>query len=441
MADGAAPGEKQDDADQDEGETEAGPNAESAPAAAKTEPGSKRQTNYPITREVAEHRCAGVASSAEGAGGHGLNSIEELKGGARSQQKRRAADDDFIGRVHQRDPARKHQEHGGVAGFAGGDRFAAADGLAHADGSRGRDAERNHVREGDGVESDLVTGEGDGAEASDESGGERENADFKGDLNGRGQAEEDEAPNADEINVHGSFEQLGAVAAVVPKQIADKDERQIHAGKRGGPPGTDDAHGRSAPFAVDENPVEEGVDDVGGDQREGHGPDQIHGLNAAADSEIEEQRKESEGQRLHVRHGEGGNGGVNTKTAEERAEKPKGCHEQRGHGDGEIGAINQRAMTIFALAGAEGLGNQGIESNEESAAEEGEHVEQIGADGDGANGAGALRKMADHDGIDDAHGHPADLGKDEREGEAHSWAQLAAKCSEADHGSEWLLEV
>jgi hypothetical protein len=49
--------------------------------------------------------------------------------------------------------------------------------------------------------------------------------------------------------------------------------------------------------------------------------------------------------------------------------------------------------------------------------------------------------MADHDGIDDAHGHPADLGKDEREGEAHSWAQLAAKCSEADHGSEWLLEV
>src|SRR5579885_3562055 len=200
MADGAAPGEKQDDADQDEGETEAGPNAESAPAAAKTEPGSKRQTNYPITREVAEHRCAGVASSAEGAGGHGLNSIEELKGGARSQQKRRAADDDFIGRVHQRDPARKHQEHGGgerherstekdggVAGFAGGDRFAAADGLAHADGSRGRDAERNHVREGDG------------AEASDESGGEREDADFQGDLHGGGQAKNDKPANAREV--------------------------------------------------------------------------------------------------------------------------------------------------------------------------------------------------------------------------------------------------
>src|SRR5579885_3356860 len=162
------------------------------------------------------------------------------------------------------------------------------------------------------------------------------------------------------------------MAAVVPEQIADENNREVYAGKRRGPAGTDDAHGGSAPFAVNENPVKERVDDVCGDQREGDRPDQVHGLDAAADSEIEE---------------------------------------------------------------------QGKESDQKSAAEEGNDVEEVGTDADGADGAGALRKMADHDGIDDAHGHPADLGKDEREGEAHSWAQLAAKCSEADHGSEWLLEV
>src|SRR5579885_2445530 len=225
------------------------------------------------------------------------------------------------------------------------------------------------------------------------------------------------------------------MAAVVPEQIADENNREVYAGKRRGPAGTDDAHGGSAPFAVNENPVKERVDDVCGDQREGDRQDQVHGLDAAADSEIEEQGKESEGQRFHIGNGKGGDGGINMKAAEERAEKPEGHHEQRRHSDGEVDAVDERAVTVFALACSESLGDQGIETDQKSAAEEGNDVEEVGTDADGADGAGALRKMADHDGIDDAHGHPADLGKDEREGEAHSWAQLAAKCSEADLGS------
>jgi hypothetical protein len=34
--------------------------------------------------------------------------------------------------------------------------------------------------------------------------------------------------------------------------------------------------------------------------------------------------------------------------------------------------------------------------------------------------------VSDHDGVDDAHGHPADLGEDERKGERKHGADLAS---------------
>ena len=58
--------------------------------------------------------------------------------------------------------------------------IAAADGLADANGGGGGDAERNHVSESDGVEGDLVAGEGDGAEAADERCDQGEDGDFGG---------------------------------------------------------------------------------------------------------------------------------------------------------------------------------------------------------------------------------------------------------------------
>src|SRR5207249_5517658 len=58
---------------------------------------------------------------------------------------------------------------------------------------------------------------------------------------------------------------------VVPKKIADEHSRQIHARNRGGPAGAHDTHRGGTPFAVDENPVEEGVDDIGADESESDG--------------------------------------------------------------------------------------------------------------------------------------------------------------------------
>src|SRR5216683_1117417 len=71
-----SPGEKQDDADQNERQAQAGPQAKRAPAPAEAQPGTERKTNNPVRSEVAEHGRARIAGTAEGSRGDGLDAIE-----------------------------------------------------------------------------------------------------------------------------------------------------------------------------------------------------------------------------------------------------------------------------------------------------------------------------------------------------------------------------
>ena len=74
--------------------------------------------------------------------------------------------------------------------------------------------------------------------------------------------------------------------AVVPEQIGDQHARHIDASNCGGPAGADRAHRGRAPFAVDQNPIEDSVDDVCGDQSKGHRSNHVHCLKAAANGEV-----------------------------------------------------------------------------------------------------------------------------------------------------------
>ncbi len=138
---------------------------------------------------MAEHGSAGVSCAAKGAGGYGLDAIEELESGAGGEESDGVVDDGFVGSVEAGDVARKDEQgdahaahergtedNGGISGEARGDRVTASDGLANANGGGGRDAERNHVSESDGVESDLMASLGDRAEACDKRGDEGEYA-------------------------------------------------------------------------------------------------------------------------------------------------------------------------------------------------------------------------------------------------------------------------
>ena len=159
-------------------------------------------------------------------------------------------------------------------------------------------------------------------------------------MHGGGQAEGDEPANTYEVDVDGSLQQFGAMPAVVPEKVAHEHEGQVDAGNGGGPAGTDHAHRRGAPLAVDEYPIEKGVDEICTDESEGDGLRHVHGLQAATNSEIQQKREKAEGEGFHVRDGESRDWGLDMQTAKERGEEPDRDHQERRHDDAEINAVD-----------------------------------------------------------------------------------------------------
>src|SRR5262249_54073580 len=215
-------------------------------------------------------------------------------------------------------------ENGGAAGNGGSARVLAAEGLANANCGGRSDPERDHVREGDGVERNLMRGERDSSEARDERGGGGEDSTFERELHSGGNAERDEAADAWQVYIDRSLEKFGTVLVVVPKKIADEDGGHVDAGDGRGPAGTDSAHGGKAEFAVDEQPVEDGVDDVWGGERECGRAGQAHGLKAAGHREAEEEGEEAPGESVGVGNGLRSDGRVDSPARKEPRQEPDG---------------------------------------------------------------------------------------------------------------------
>src|SRR5579859_576540 len=225
-----APDDEQHDADQDQREAQAGPKTEGSPAAMETQPSAKREADDPVRGEMAEHRSARVAQATQRAGGNSLQAIKKLKSSASREQKNRAVNNGFIRRVSAGNPAgndeedyahagheRSTKQDGGTAGVYGSPRILAPDGLANTDRGSGRNTERNHVSERDGVQGNLMASERDGAEPADQRRYQGKDADLKCDLHGCRESESKEAAYAAQLGLHGSVEQTGAVAPVIPE--------------------------------------------------------------------------------------------------------------------------------------------------------------------------------------------------------------------------------
>jgi len=388
--------------------------------ALEAEPGTQWKTNQPVSGEMAKHGRAGVSGAAQGAGGDSLDAVEELEGGASGEERDRAANHDFVVCIDARDDAGEdeqddaHAEHearaeqdGRVAGVTCGGRIAASNGLAHADSGGGRDAERNHVSESHCIERNLVAGERHGAEPGDERGDEGEDADFGGELQSGGKTEGDKAADTLEVGLCRSFQEIGAMAVVVPEKIADENEREIAAGKGGGPAGAGDAEGGEAELAKDKNVVAEKVDEIGGDERESDGAHHVHALKGTAHGKIEKKREKANGEGAHVGSGEDGDIVIHTDALETRGDEPDGCDEERRSRKTEIDAVDERAVAVFAAAGTESLGDERVQADHKAFAEECENDEDAGTDADSTDGFGAVGEAADHHGVHDDHAHPA----------------------------------
>lgn len=94
-------------------------------------------------------------------------------------------------------------------------------------------------------------------------------------------------------------------------------------------------------------------------------------------------------------------------------------------------------MAVLALARAERLRNERIETDEEAASKHRQNVYQNAPKTDRADGHRAVWETTYHHGVNDAHGHPADFRESKRKSKAQSGTQLGAECLELDHGSKW----
>ena len=114
--------------------------------------------------------------------------------------------------------------------------------------------------------------------------------------------------------------------------------------------------------------------------------------------------------------------------AQQRKQMGREADQQHGDGgirDGQVNALGQCPMAIVKVAAAEGLGHQGIEAQQQSYAEQRGGIEDGAADAHGADGSRA--QAPDHDGVHDRHGHPAQLGEHDRDGQQQQGRQFAAE--------------
>ena len=83
-----------------------------------------------------------------------------------------------------------------------------------------------------------------------------------------------------------------------------------------------------------------------------------------------------------------------------------------------------RVLQVFA---AEGLGDERVHAEKEAGGEDSEGVVESFPKPGGADGNRAVGEAADHDGVHDAHKHPAEFGEDQGEGEAQRGDKLLAQ--------------
>ena len=88
--------------------------------------------------------------------------------------------------------------------------------------------------------------------------------------------------------------------------------------------------------------------------------------------------------------------------------------------------MQEPAVGFVEAAGSVRLGEKGVEAEEDAGDAEGDGVIEYLAEGGGGDRESGVGHVSDHDGVDDTHGHPADLGEDERKGEREHGANLVA---------------
>ena len=93
-------------------------------------------------------------------------------------------------------------------------------------------------------------------------------------------------------------------------------------------------------------------------------------------------------------------------------------HEDWGQCKGKKKSVYKRVPRVIQVLAAVGLGDESIQPKQQAPAKDSDAVVKALAQAGGPDGDGAVGQPSHHDGVHDAHAHPADLGDDERQGQA-----------------------
>src|SRR5215472_5661323 len=96
--------------------------------------------------------------------------------------------------------------------------------------------------------------------------------------------------------------------------------------------------------AVDEDPVADEVDEVGGDQREGNGLGVVRGLQIAAQGEVEQQRDDAPVETVECGDGLREDGAVDWHAVEDGGAEGEDDDEQQAEREGENESVEEPAV-------------------------------------------------------------------------------------------------
>ena len=152
----------------------------------------------------------------------------------------------------------------------------------------------------------------------------------------------------------------------------------------------------------------------------------VRGLKVTAEREVEQQRDDAPVETVERGDGLGEDGAVDGHAIEDGGAEGEDRDEQEAEREGEDESVEEPAVGGVDFFRAEGLRDEGVEAEEDAADAEGEGVEDDLGESGGGHGDGRVRQAADHAGVDDGHGHPAELAGDEGRGEPEERRELLA---------------
>ena len=88
--------------------------------------------------------------------------------------------------------------------------------------------------------------------------------------------------------------------------------------------------------------------------------------------------------------------------------------------------MEEPAIGLVETACAVGLGEIGVEAEEDAGDTKGDGAVEDLAESAGGDGERGVGHVSDHDGVDDAHRHPAEFGEDERDCKREHGTDLSA---------------